>query len=88
MKKSVVAMEYLSSKPENSQAELRLREESLTSLSYQLRTSLTAILGWAQLLQTQKLDDVTTALALETIERNARVQAQLLEDQLEPLANR
>jgi CheY-like chemotaxis protein len=41
------------------------------------------MMGWARLLRTKKFDEETTARALETIERNARSQAQLIEDILD-----
>jgi len=41
------------------------------------------MLGWASPLRTRKFDEATTARALETIERNAKTQAQLIEDLLD-----
>jgi PAS domain S-box-containing protein len=61
----------------------RLKDEFLATLSHELRTPLTAILGWAGLLRSVKLDDETAASALETIERNARSQKQLIDDLLD-----
>ncbi len=61
----------------------RAKDEFLAVVSHELRTPLNAILGWAQLLSTKKLDDARTAKALETIVRNARSQAQLIEDLLD-----
>ena len=61
----------------------RLKDEFLATLSHELRTPLNAILGWGQVLRTGKLDEATTARALETIERNARAQAQLIADLLD-----
>src|SRR6185295_7729718 len=49
----------------------------------ELRTPMNAILGWAQLLREGKLDAVTSARAVQTIERNARVQTQLISDILD-----
>ncbi|HBB32348.1 MAG TPA: hybrid sensor histidine kinase/response regulator, partial [Cyanobacteria bacterium UBA9273] len=51
--------------------------------SHELRTPLNSVLGWAGLLRTRKFDETTTARALETIERNAKAQAQLIEDILD-----
>jgi len=58
----------------------RIKDEFLATLSHELRTPLTAILGWLSMLRTRALDEATAAHGLETIERNARVQAQLIED--------
>ncbi|HVR95847.1 MAG TPA: response regulator [Thermoanaerobaculia bacterium] len=61
----------------------RLKDEFLATLSHELRTPLNAILGWSQMLRTGKLDLATTQRALETIERNARAQSQLIADILD-----
>lgn len=61
----------------------RIKDEFLAVLSHELRSPLNPILGWAQLLQTQKLDPSKTAQGLETIERNAKLQAQLIDDLLD-----
>ncbi len=61
----------------------RLKDEFLATLSHELRTPLNAILGWSQMLRTGRLDLATTARALETIERNAKSQAQLIADILD-----
>ncbi|MBD2384970.1 PAS domain S-box protein [Cylindrospermum sp. FACHB-282] len=61
----------------------RMKDEFLAILSHELRSPLNAILGWAQLLRTRKFGEAQTAKGLETIERNARVQTQLIEDLLD-----
>lgn len=61
----------------------RIKDEFLAIVSHELRSPLNAILGWAKLLRTRKFDTATTERALETIERNARSQAQLIEDLLD-----
>jgi len=66
----------------------RLKDEFLATLSHELRTPLNAILGWAQLLRARPSDAQQIAEGLETIERNARVQAQIIDDLLEPHAIR
>ncbi|MEW6492464.1 MAG: ATP-binding protein, partial [Cyanobacteriota bacterium] len=61
----------------------RLKDEFLATLSHELRTPLNSMLGWTQLLQTRKFDQATTARALETIDRNTKALAQLIEDLLD-----
>ncbi|GAA6620465.1 response regulator [Scytonema sp. NUACC26] len=61
----------------------RLKDEFLTTLSHELRSPLNSMLGWIRLLNTRKFDEVTTARAMETIERNAKAQVQLVEDLLD-----
>ena len=61
----------------------RMKDEFLATLSHELRSPLNAMLGWVQLLNTRKFDEATTARAMETIERSARAQAQLVEDLLD-----
>jgi PAS domain S-box-containing protein len=60
------------------------KDEFLATLSHELRTPLNAILGWAQVLRRNaKNPDDTTRQGLEIIERNTRLQAQLIEDLLD-----
>jgi PAS domain S-box-containing protein len=61
----------------------RLKDEFLATVSHELRTPLNAILGWARMLRTGRLDQVTADKALESVERNARAQAQIIEDILD-----
>jgi signal transduction histidine kinase/DNA-binding response OmpR family regulator len=61
----------------------RMKDEFLATVSHELRTPLTAMLGWVLMLRTGKLAPDKRDRALETIERNARTQAQLIEDLLD-----
>ncbi|HEU4477465.1 MAG TPA: ATP-binding protein [Pyrinomonadaceae bacterium] len=60
-----------------------LKDEFLATVSHELRTPLMAVLGWTHLLRTNNLDEAGKQRALETIERNARSQQQLIEDLLD-----
>ncbi|ACC80525.1 hybrid sensor histidine kinase/response regulator [Nostoc punctiforme] len=61
----------------------RIKDEFLAILSHELRTPLNAILGWSKLLQSRRLDQEKTSQALATIEKNANLQVQLIEDLLD-----
>jgi len=61
----------------------RTKDEFLATLSHELRTPLSAILGWSHILRTNQLRKKDWARGLETIERNARVQSQLIDDLLD-----
>jgi PAS domain S-box-containing protein len=61
----------------------RLKEEFLATISHELRTPLSAILGWARMLRLGQLSKEDVTKALDTIERNARAQAQLVDDLLD-----
>lgn len=61
----------------------RMKDEFLATVSHELRTPLNAILGWAGILRRNSADTNMSAQAVETIERNARAQTQLIEDLLD-----
>jgi PAS domain S-box-containing protein len=61
----------------------RLKDEFLATVSHELRTPLTAILGWSSILRTGSLPPDKQARALETVERSARAQAQIVDDLLD-----
>ncbi|GGY77529.1 ATP-binding protein [Pseudoduganella plicata] len=59
------------------------KDQFLATVSHELRTPLTSILGWSHMLTSGKLDGAMAQRAIETIERNARAQAQIVEDLLD-----
>ncbi|MEW6734436.1 MAG: PAS domain S-box protein [Acidobacteriota bacterium] len=61
----------------------RIKDEFLATVSHELRTPLTAMLGWTRMLRIGKLDETKYQRALEAIERNARSQAQIIDDLLD-----
>jgi len=61
----------------------RLKDEFLATLSHELRTPLTSILGWASMIRSGEVEGSNTTRAIETIERNARSQARLIDDLLD-----
>jgi len=61
----------------------RMKDDFLAVLSHELRTPLNPVLGWSRLLQSRKYDEATLNKALETIERNAKLLMQLIEDLLD-----
>jgi len=61
----------------------RLKDEFLATVSHELRTPLTAILGWASVLKSRQFETGAAKRALETITRNARAQARLIDDILD-----
>jgi signal transduction histidine kinase len=60
----------------------RAKDEFLATLSHELRTPMTAIIGWSNLLS-EELDDETLALAIDSIQKSSRAQSQLIEDLLD-----
>ncbi len=60
-----------------------IKDDFLATLSHELRTPLSAILGWTQVLRRAPPKPADVQKGLETIERNARVQIQLIEDLLD-----
>jgi PAS domain S-box-containing protein len=61
----------------------RIKDEFLAVLSHELRSPLNPILGWSQLLQQRSYDNDLFAKGLQTIERNAKLQTQLIADLLD-----
>jgi signal transduction histidine kinase/CheY-like chemotaxis protein len=61
----------------------RLKDEFLATVSHELRTPLTAILGWSRMLQGGALDNDTSIRAIDSIKRNAKAQAQIIDDILD-----
>jgi signal transduction histidine kinase/ActR/RegA family two-component response regulator/PAS domain-containing protein len=61
----------------------RLKDEFLATLSHELRTPLNAVLGWSQIIKQPGVSSTDVSQGLEVIERNARAQAQIIEDLLD-----
>lgn len=68
---------------ERAEAASRAKDEFVAMISHEIRSPLNAILGWSQMLRQGSLDKAATTNALESIERNARAQAQLVSDLLD-----
>src|SRR5919202_6835108 len=67
----------------DAEAANRTKDEFLATLSHELRTPLNSMLGWTQLLRTRKFDEAKIVRALETIDRNTKSLAALIEDILD-----
>ncbi len=76
-------LEQEQSAREQAEAANRVKDEFVATVSHELRTPLNAILGWSSMLLGDKLKGADARRGLETIERNARLQAQLIEDILD-----
>ena len=68
---------------QRAEAASRAKDEFVAMISHEIRSPLNAILGWSHMLRQGALDKTATANALESIERNARAQAQLVSDLLD-----
>lgn len=65
------------------EAATNAKDEFITVVAHELRNPLSAILGWTRLMRDRKLDEAILTRAFETIERNAKLQTQLIEDLLD-----
>jgi PAS domain S-box-containing protein len=61
----------------------RMKDEFIAVVSHELRTPLNSMLGWSQLIRTQRLNETTVQKAMESIERNAKAQVKIIDDILE-----
>ena len=61
----------------------QIKDEFLATVSHELRTPLNAILGWTKILKSGNFDSEFAARAVDTIDRNARIQTQIVEDLLD-----
>lgn len=87
LQRSEEAREQLLVRAERARSEAeaanRIKDEFLATLSHELRTPLTSLLGWSGVLRESRNDERILAQGLDAIDRNARVQAQLIDDLLD-----
>ncbi|HEX6185214.1 MAG TPA: ATP-binding protein [Pyrinomonadaceae bacterium] len=87
LKQSEVLREQILIREQAARAEAeaanRVKDEFLSTLSHELRTPLTSIIGWTNLMRAGQVKGEVQAQALETIERNARIQSRLIDDLLD-----
>ena len=87
LQRSEEAREQLLLRAERARSEAeaanRIKDEFLATLSHELRTPLTSLLGWSGVLRESRNDEKILAQGLDAIDRNARVQAQLIDDLLD-----
>ena len=87
LQRSEEAREQLLLRAERARSEAeaanRIKDEFLATLSHELRTPLTSLLGWSSVLREARRDEKVLAQGLDAIDRNARVQAQLIDDLLD-----
>jgi signal transduction histidine kinase/CheY-like chemotaxis protein len=67
----------------DAEAANRIKDEFLATLSHELRTPLTSLLGWSSVLREARQDEAMLTQGLDAIDRNARIQAQLIDDLLD-----
>ena len=60
-----------------------MKDQFLATLSHELRTPLNAIVGWSRLLRSGRLDEEDVKQGLDAIDRNTKIQTQLIEDLLD-----
>ena len=87
LQRSEEAREQLLLRAERARAEAeaanRIKDEFLATLSHELRTPLTSLLGWSSVLREARRDEKVLKQGLDAIDRNAHVQAQLIDDLLD-----
>src|ERR1043165_7908998 len=87
LQRSEEAREQLLLRAERARSEAeaanRIKDEFLATLSHELRTPLTSLLGWSSVLREARRDEKVLNQGLDAIDRNAHVQAQLIDDLLD-----